>query len=147
MRNGQEQQKQLSNDVKLAEDTLAGHMDEINAIHDHLLGKLSSCWKYLLACSCRELLLTCDFSSSTALANLGDAEGSSSRLEHILKVGEIISATAAAAKMFAAKFFPSNSDPVDLDQTASMLTRAAEERDNVLRSAALGGVKVALAML
>ena len=36
---------------------------------------------------------------------------------------------------------------VDLDQTASMLTRASEEHDNVLRSAAHGGVKVALAML
>ena len=62
-------------------------------------------------------------------------------------MGEIISATAAAAKMFAAKFFPGNSDPVDLDQTASMLTRAAKEHDNVLQSAARGGVKIALAML
>ena len=60
---------------------------------------------------------------------------------------EIISATATAAKAFAAKFFPGNSDPVDLDQTASMLTRATEEHDNMLRSAARGGVKVALAML
>ena len=62
------------------------------------------------------------FSSSAALANLADAEGSSSRLERILQVGEVISAIAAAAKTFAAKFFSSNSDPVDLDQTASMLT-------------------------
>ena len=91
--------------------------------------------------------MTCDFSYSAAPANLGDAEGSSSRLERILQVGEIISATTTAAKTFAAKFFPSNSNPVDLDQTASMLTRATEEHDNVLRSAARGGVKVALAML
>ena len=62
-------------------------------------------------------------------------------------MGEIISAIASAAKLFAAKFFPGNSDPVDLDQTASMLTRATEEHDNVLRSATCGGVKVALAML
>ena len=87
------------------------------------------------------------FSSSAALANLADAEGSSSRLERILQVGEVISAIAAATKMFAAKFFSGNSDHVDLDRTASMLTRATEEHDNVLRSAARGGVKVALAML
>ena len=86
-------------------------------------------------------------SSSAAPANLADAEGSSSRLERVLQVGEIISATAATAKTFAAKFFPGNSDPVDLDQTASMLTRATEEHDSVLRSTARGGVKVALAML
>ena len=60
-------------------------------------------------------------------------------------MGEIIAA--ATAKGFAAKFFPGNSDPFDLDQTASMLSRATEEHDNVLRSAACGGVKVALAML
>ena len=87
------------------------------------------------------------FSSSAAPANLADVEGSSSRLERVLQVGEIISAIAAAAKTFAAKFFPGNSDPIDLDQTASMLTRATEEHNNVLRSAARGGVKVALAML
>ena len=85
--------------------------------------------------------------SSAAQVNLGDAEGSSSRLERILQVGEIISATATTAKTFAAKFFPGNSDPIDLDQTASMLTRATEEHDNVLLSATRGGVKVALAML
>ena len=62
-------------------------------------------------------------------------------------MGEIISTTAAATKTSAAKFFPGNSDPVDLDQMASMLTRATEEHDNVLRSAARGGVKIALAML
>ena len=78
---------------------------------------------------------------------MADAEGSSSRLERVLQVGEIISAIATAAKLFAAKFFPSNSDSVDLDQTASMLTRAAEQHNNVLRSAARGDVKVALAML
>ena len=65
----------------------------------------------------------------------------------MLQVGEIISSIATAAKTFAAKFFPGNDDSVDLDQTASMLTRASEEHDNVLRSAARGGVKVALAML
>ena len=78
---------------------------------------------------------------------MGDIEGSSPRLERILQVGEIISATAAAARAFVAKFFPGNSDPVDLDQTVSMLTWATEEHDNVLRSVACGGVKVALAML
>ena len=62
-------------------------------------------------------------------------------------MGEIIFATAATAKDFAAKFFSGNSDPVYLDQTASMLSRATEEHDNVLRSAARGGVKVALAIL
>ena len=65
----------------------------------------------------------------------------------MLQVGEIISSIATAAKTFAAKFFPGNDDSVDLDQTASMLTRASEEHDNVLRSGARGGVKVALAML
>ena len=65
----------------------------------------------------------------------------------MLQVGEIISSIANAARTFAAKFFPGNTDSVDLDQTASMLTRATEEHDNVLRSAARGGVKVALAML
>ena len=65
----------------------------------------------------------------------------------MLQVGEMISSIANATKTFAAKFFPSNTDSVDLDQTASMLTRASEEHDNVLRSAARGGVKVALAML
>ena len=91
--------------------------------------------------------MTCCFSSSVAPANLGDADDSSSRLDQILRMGEIISATATAAKAFAAKFFPGNSDPIDLDQTASILTRATKEHDNVLRSAARGGVKVALAML
>ena len=65
----------------------------------------------------------------------------------MLQVGEIISSIASGAKTFAAKFFPGNNESVDLDQTASMLTRASEEHDNVLRSAARGGVKVALAML
>ena len=65
----------------------------------------------------------------------------------MLQVGEIISSIANAARTFAAKFFPGNTDSVDLDQTASMLTRATEEHDNMLRSAARGGVKVALAML
>ena len=96
---------------------------------------------------CRKPFSDLLFSPSTAPANLSNAEGSSSRLERILQVGEIISATATTAKGFAAKFFPGNSDPVDLDQTTSMLNQAAEEHDNVLRSAACGGVKIALAML
>ena len=91
--------------------------------------------------------LTCCFSPSAAPANLSDAEGSSSRLECILRAGEIISATTTSAKGFAAKFFPCNSDPVDLDQTVSMLNRATEEHNNILCSVARGGVKVALAML
>ena len=65
----------------------------------------------------------------------------------MLQGGEIISSIATTARTFATKFFPGNNDPVDLDQMASMLTRASEEHDNVLRSAARGGVKVALAML
>ena len=62
-------------------------------------------------------------------------------------MGEVISSIATAAKTFATKFFPDNNDSVDLDQTVSMLTWASEEHDNVLRSAARGGIKVALAML
>ena len=57
----------------------------------------------------------------------------------MLQVGEIISSIANAAKTFAAKFFPGNTDSVDLDQTASMLTRATEEHDNVLRLAGTWG--------
>ena len=78
---------------------------------------------------------------------MADAEGCPSRLDRILQVGEVISSIATAAKTFAAKFFPGNTDFVHLDQTASMLTQASKEHDNVLRSAARGGVKVALAML
>ena len=85
--------------------------------------------------------------SSAAPANLADAENGPSRLDRMLQVGEIISSIANAARTFAAKFFPGNTESVDLDQTASMLTQASEEHDNVLRSAARGGVKVALAML
>ena len=62
-------------------------------------------------------------------------------------MGEIIFATSSPAKDFAAKFFPGNSDPVDLAQTTSMLNWAAEEHENLLRSAARGGVKISLAML
>ena len=87
------------------------------------------------------------FPINAALANLGDADDSSSRLARILWVGEIIAATAAPAQDFPAKFFPGNIDPVDLDQTASMLSRATDDHDNVLCSASRGGVKVALAML
>ena len=105
------------------------------ALHDHVLGKPSHlselCAKLQLSGIFTDLLF---FPSSAAPANLADAEGSSSRLERVLRVGEIISAIAAAAKLFAAKFFPGNSDSVDLDQTASMLTQATEEHDNVLRS-------------
>ena len=91
--------------------------------------------------------LTVCFPSSAAPANLADTEDGPSRLDRMLQVGEVISSIANAARTFAAKFFPGNTDSVDLDQTASMLTRATEEHDNVLRSAARGGVKVALAML
>ena len=34
------QQENHSKAVKLAEETLAGHLDEINAIHDHVLGMI-----------------------------------------------------------------------------------------------------------
>ena len=78
---------------------------------------------------------------------MADTEDGPSRLDRMLQVGEIISSIANAARTFAAKFFPGNTDSVDLDQTASMLTRASEQHDNVLRSAARSGVKVALAML
>ena len=88
--------------------------------------------------------MTLLFPSSAAPANLADTEDGPSRLDRMLQVGEIISSIANAAKTFAAKFFPGNTNSVDLDQTASMLTRASEEHDNVLRSAARGGVKVAL---
>ena len=134
-KNSKEQHDSMSHAVRTAEEKLASHADEMTALHDHVLGKLSTCRKCYLLVVVENLLLTLDFSSFAAPANLSDAEGSSSRLECILQVGEIISATASAAK-----FFPGNSNPVDLDQTASMLTQATEEHDNVLRSAACGGV-------
>ena len=37
--NADAQQRQQAEAVKLAEQTLAAHLDEVNAIHDHVLGK------------------------------------------------------------------------------------------------------------
>ena len=39
--NAAAQQIKHAQAVKLAEDTLASHLDEINTIHDHVLGKIS----------------------------------------------------------------------------------------------------------
>ena len=50
------QQEKLSKAVELAEETLATHLDEINAIHDHVLGNFNpfpfnlDCWKFLPTC-------------------------------------------------------------------------------------------------
>ena len=37
-KNAKEQQDQLSKAVQLAQETLENHLDEVNAIHDHVLG-------------------------------------------------------------------------------------------------------------
>ena len=47
-KNAKEQQDQLSKAVQLAHETLENHLDEVNAIHDHVLGmslpsSLSTC--------------------------------------------------------------------------------------------------------
>ena len=41
-KNSQLQQENHAKAVQLAEETLANHLDEINAIHDHVLGKFPS---------------------------------------------------------------------------------------------------------
>ena len=37
--------KQLQNQLREAEDRLAAHVDDMAALHDHVLGKLTSCQK------------------------------------------------------------------------------------------------------
>ena len=41
-KNSTTQQKKLTDAVRVAEQNLAAHMDEITAMHDHVLGKISS---------------------------------------------------------------------------------------------------------
>ena len=41
MKNGQEQHDQMSRAIKTTEEKLASHADEMTAIHDNILGKLS----------------------------------------------------------------------------------------------------------
>ena len=38
-KSSKQQQDQLSKAVQLAQETLASHLDEVNAIHEHVLGK------------------------------------------------------------------------------------------------------------
>ena len=55
-KNSKLQQESHAKAVQLAEETLATHLDEINAIHDHILGNFRSfayiCmfWNFLTAC-------------------------------------------------------------------------------------------------
>ena len=39
-RNSQIQQEKHAKAMQIAEDTLAGHLDEINAVHEHVLGNI-----------------------------------------------------------------------------------------------------------
>ena len=94
------------------------------------------------------LCLTCEILLSFAApANLSDAEDNSPRLARILKVGEIITNIKSAGQAFAAKFYPSEtSDPVVVDAVPELLRKTADEREGILRSAARGAAKVALAL-
>ena len=114
------QQEKLSKAVELAEETLATHLDEINAIHDYVLGNFNPFLSFLIFGNSCRLVFNFAFSLLVAPANLSDAEDSSPRLARILKVGELITDIISAGRMFAAKFYPSeSSDPVGLDARAS----------------------------
>ena len=93
------------------------------------------------------LYLTLEIFLLVVPANLSDVEENSPRLARILKVGEMITNIISAGQAFAAKFYPGEgSDPVVLDAVPELLKKAAEEREALLRSAARGGAKVALAL-
>ena len=80
-------------------------------------------------------------------AGLGDDLATTPRLARILKIGEIVTQIVGAGKSFAAKFYPGeDGDPVIFDALPELLEKATAEHDNILRSAARGGAKLALAM-
>ena len=56
------QNKEQHVQLREAEEKLASHVDDMAALHDHVLGKPSICRKHFLACSCRDFILTCMFS-------------------------------------------------------------------------------------
>ena len=83
-----------------------------------------------------------------APANLGDAGATTSRLDRILRLGEIVARLASLGQAFVDKFFPSEeSDPCDLQLLPDALEKAIAMHDEQLRSAARGAAKVALALM
>ena len=81
-------------------------------------------------------------------ANLGDAAATTSRLERILRLGELVTRLASTGKAFAAKFFPGrDSDAVEVDWLPEVLEKVTAQYDDQLRSAARGAAKVALALM
>jgi hypothetical protein len=142
-----QQQESHSKAVQLAEETLANHLDEINAIHDHVLGKFHTSPPILYAGNSCMFVFNFEFSLLVAPANLSDANDASPRLARVLKVGELITDIISAGQAFAAKFYPSeDSDPVVLEAVPELLRKAADERESLLRSAARGAAKVALSL-